>query len=146
MASGEGTLIGPLEQDLRPIWKRNGQSLIGGAQYGPKQGADFIEELAATIEELGASIDVSEIHPGLEVAVYVRHDNAVYLREALAGEPDLKRAAALFDRAADDYQKVLDSIGDGVADQAEAGQISAWLRDVATTEREVGKILLDRGQ
>jgi len=137
---------GPLEQDLGPIWTRNGQSLIGRAKYGPRQGADVIEGLAAKIEQSGVGMDISEIRLGLETAVYVRHDNATYLQEAFAGESDLERGAALFDRAASDYEAVLNAIGDGVANQAEADQIADRLRDAAKAEREVGEVFLARGR
>ena len=137
---------GPLEQDLRPIWTRNGRSLIGGAQYGPRQGADVVDGLATEIEKRGTSIDATEIRPGLEVAVCVRQENADYLREAFSGNADLEQAAGLFDRASGNYQAVLDAIEDGVGDRAEAEQIATWLRDAAAAEREVGEIFVTRGK
>ena len=135
-----------LEEDLGPVWTRNGQLLVGGAQYGPRQGADAIETLAARVEERGVKTDVAANRLGLEAAVYTRRDNAAYLRETFARQPDVERAAALFSRAADDYQAVLDSVQDGVADQAEADGIAAWLRDAAAAEREAGEIFLARGR
>jgi hypothetical protein len=137
---------GAPEENLAPVWARNGQSLIGGAQYGPRQGADAIEKLAATFEERGVKINLAEIRPGIEVAAYNRRDNAAYLREAFPGEPDVERAADLFDQAAGDYEAVLKATEDGVADQAEAEQIAAWLRAAAAVEREAGQIFLARGQ
>jgi hypothetical protein len=135
-----------LEENLGPVWTRNGQLLVGGAQYGPRQGADAIEALAARVEERGVKTDVAANRLGLEAAVYTRRDNAAYLRETFAGQPDLERAAALFSRAADDYQAVLDSVRDGVADQAEVDGMAAWLRDAAAAEREAGEIFLARGR
>jgi hypothetical protein len=135
----------PLEQDLEPVWMRNGQSLAGGAQYGPPQGADFIDSLADEIEQRGVSVDVDEIRPGLEVAAYVRGENATYLREAFPGEADLDRAAGLFDQAAASYQAVLGAAEDGIADEAEAGQVAAWMHAAAAAEREAGEILMARG-
>jgi hypothetical protein len=137
---------GSLEEDLGPVWTRNGQLLVGGAQYGPRQGADAIEALAARVEERGVKTDVAANRLGLEAAAYTRRDNAAYLRETFAGQPDLERAAALFSRAADDYQAVLDSVRDGIADQSEADRIAAWLRDAAAAEREAGEIFLGRGR
>ncbi len=136
--------VGPLEEGLAPIWARNGQLLIGGAQYGPRQGADAIEGLADTIEERSARFDISEARFALEAAVHTRRDNAAYLREAFAGQPDIERAAALFDQAADDYETVLNAAGDGITDQAEADQVATWLRGAAVAEREAGQIFLDR--
>jgi hypothetical protein len=137
---------GPREDDLRPIWTRNGNLLIGGAQYGPRQGADAIERLAASIEKRGVRADVTEVSPALEAAVYNRRANAAYLREAFAGQADIERATVLFDRAADDYEAVLNTLDDGIADQAEADQIAARLRNAATAERKAGQIFLARGQ
>ena len=137
---------GPVEDDLGPVWARNGRSLIGGARYGPRQGADAIEGLADTIEKRGARVDLSEVYWGLEAAVYTRRSNATYLRSAFASQPDLGRAADLFDQAAEAYAQALAASEDGIADQAEANQVTALLRDAATAEREAGKILLARGQ
>ena len=137
---------GPLERDLGPVWARNGQSLIGVAQYGPPQGADVIDNLAHQIERRGTKIDASEIQPGLETAVFVRQENATYLREAFPGEPDLEEAAKLFDQSAGSYQAVLEALGDCIADTAAAQQLAARLRDAAAAERAVGEILLARGQ
>jgi hypothetical protein len=137
---------GPREDNLRPIWTRNGNLLIGGAQYGPRQGADAIEGLAANIEKRGVKADLTEMSPALEAAVYNRRANGAYLRDAFAGQGDIERATMLFDRAADDYEAVLNGLDDGIADQAEAEQIAARLRDAARAEREVGQIFLARGQ
>ena len=137
---------GPVEHDLGPIWARNGNLLVGGARYGPRQGADAIEGLAATIEERGVRVDVSAVRSGLEAAIYTRRGNAAYLRDAFAGQPDLERAADRFDRAADAYADALASLADGIASQAEAGRVAARLRDAATAEREAGHVFLARGQ
>jgi hypothetical protein len=136
----------PREDDLGPIWTRNGNLLIGGTRYGPRQGADAIDELAAVIEKRGARIDVSEVTWGLEAAVFTRRGNAAYLRGAFAGQADIERAAALFDRAAEDYEAALKGIEDGIADEAESAQVGGWLREAATAERAAGEIFLARGQ
>ena len=137
---------GPVEDDLGTVWARNGSSLIGGARYGPRQGADAIEGLADTIEERGARVDLSKVHWGLEAAVYTRRSNATYLRSTFAGQPDLGRAAGLFDQAAEAYAQALTAVRDGITNQPEANQVAALLRDAAAAEREAGKILLARGQ
>ena len=137
---------GPVEHDLGPIWARDGNLLVGGARYGPRQGADAIEGLAATIEERDVRVDVSAVRSGLEAAIYTRRGNATYLRDAFAGQPDLERAADRFDRAADAYADALASLVDGIAGQAEAGRVAARLRDAATAEREAGHVFLARGQ
>jgi hypothetical protein len=98
------------------------------------------------MERRGTRIDVSEVGWGLEAAVCTRRGNAGYLREAFAGQADMEGAAALFERAADDYEAVLMAIGDGIADEAEAEQVAAWLRDAARAEREVGEVFVGRGR
>jgi hypothetical protein len=137
---------GPREEDLGPIWTRNGDLLIGGARYGPRQGADAIDDLAAAIARRGTRLDVSEVTWGLEAAVFTRSGNAAYLREVFGGQPDVERAAALFDRAADDYEAVLSEVEDGIADQREADEIATRIRDAAMAEREAGEIFLAHGR
>jgi hypothetical protein len=137
---------GSLEQDLGPVWTRNGQALIGGAQYGPPQGADVLDALANEIQKQGPGLDVAEILPGLEAAAYVRRENATYLREAFPGDADLERAANLFEQASGDYEAALASLRHGIVDQAAADQIAAWLRNAASAEREAGQIFLARGE
>jgi hypothetical protein len=137
---------GPREQDLGPIWTRNGQALIGGVQYGPLQGADVIDALADEIEKRGPGIGVAEILPGLEAAVYARRENATYLREAFPGDAEIESAATFFERAAGDYEAALTSLRPGIVEQAAAEQIAAWLRDAASAEREAGRIFVARGE
>jgi hypothetical protein len=136
----------PLEEDLRPIWARNGQSLLGGSRYGPKQGADVIDGLAKEIERRNTRTDVSEIEPGLTTAVFVRRENAAYLGEAFPGDSELERATGLFNEAAGCYQAVLDEMEGGITSPSEATQIADWLRQAAKAERAAGEILLARGQ
>ncbi len=134
---------GPPKDDLGPIWKRNGQSLIGGTQYGPPQGADAIEALAAKIEECG-KVDVWMVRFGLHMFAYTRRDNATYLREAFADEADIEQAATLFDEAGEFYADILAALEDGVADPSEADQIVSMLRNAASLERQIGHIFLTR--
>ena len=136
---------GSVEDDLWPIWEHNGQLLISGAQYGPRQGADAIEELAAVIEKRGVEIDASEVSFGLQALDFTRRDNAAYLREAFAGQADIERAADLFDEAAGLYAGALAALEDGVADQSEADQMASALRKAAALEREIGETFLARG-
>ncbi len=135
---------GPLQKDLGPIWTRNGQFLIGGSQYGPRQGADAIEGLARTIENGDVEEDLPKILFGVEAAVYTRRDNAAYLRQAFSGEADIQHSADLFDEAADLYAEVLVELGNGIADQPEAGRIARALSDAAALERDIGQIFLAR--
>ena len=142
---------GPVEQDLDPIWARNGQLLVGGSRYGPRQGADAIEALAARVEEHWAELDLTNtdfgsLRCGIEAAAYTRHSNAAYLRTTFAGETDIERAADLFDAAAALYEDVLAALEDGIAGQSEAEQVANMLRDTAALEREIGQVFLIRGE
>jgi hypothetical protein len=137
---------GVWEQDLRPVWTRNGQSLIGGARYGPPQGADVIKGLADEIQKRAGNLEVVEVRPGLEAAAYLRKENADYLRATFREEADIEEAVRLFEQAAKDYQDVVEILADGIGDQNEANQAAAWLRDAAACEREVGQILIARGR
>lgn len=142
---------GPVERDLQPIWARNGELLAGGSRFGPLQGADAIEALAAQIEEHWAELDLANtdfggLRCGIEAASYTRHRNAAYLRAAFSGERDVERAADLFDQAAECYTDALAALEDGVAGQSEAKDIAAMLRGAAATEREIGQIFLARGR
>jgi hypothetical protein len=142
---------GPVEQDLTPIWVRNGELLVGGSRFGPRQGADAMEALALQIEEQWVELDLTNtdfgsLRCGLEAAAYTRHSNAAYLRAAFSGETDVERAADLFDEAAGCYTDALAALEDGVAGQSEAGQVAKALRDTAALEREIGQIFLTRGR
>jgi hypothetical protein len=118
---------------LRTIWGLSGRT-------------DAIDKLAAVIEKRGVRIDVSEMRLSLEAAVFTRRGNATYLRTTFADQTDVEYAAELFDQAADAYARVLASLQDGITDQAEADQITAWLRGAAVAEREVGEVFLARGR
>ena len=141
---------GPVEQDLKAIWARNGELLAGGSRFGPLQGADAIEALAAQIDGGWAQLDLTNndfggLRCGIEAASYTRHHNAAYLRAAFSGETDVERAADLFDQAADRYTDALAALEDGVAGESEAGQVARALGDAAALEREIGQIFLVRG-
>jgi len=142
---------GSVKQDLDPIWVRNGQLLAGGSKYGPRQGADAIESLAAQIEEHWAELDLANtdfgsLRCGIGAAAYTRHSNATYLRTTFAGETDIEHAADLFDKAAALYTDALAALEDGIGGQSEAEQIANILRDAAELEREVGQNFLIRGE
>jgi hypothetical protein len=141
---------GPVEENLTPLWARNGELMAGGSRFGPRQGADAIGALAAQIEEHWAELDLTNTDFGtlrcaVEAASYTRHSNAAYLRTAFGGQTDVERAADLFEEAADLYSDALDALDDGVAGQPEAGRIANTLRDAAALEREIGQIFLTRG-
>jgi hypothetical protein len=142
---------GSKERDLNPVWARNGQLLAGGSRFGPRQGADAIEALAAQIEEYWAELDLTNtdfgsLRCGIEAAAYTRHSNAAYLRAVFSGERDVERAADLFDETAGLYADALAGLEDGLAGQSEAEEIANTLRGAAALEREIGQIFLTTGR
>jgi hypothetical protein len=141
---------GPLERDLNPIWARNGELLVGGSRFGPRQGADAIEAAASQIEGQWAELDLTNtdfgsLRCGIEAAAYTRHNNAAYLRRAFSGQADVERAANLFDDVGDRYTEALAALEDGLASQSGAEEVADTLRDAAALEREIGQIFLVRG-
>lgn len=137
---------GPRAEDLGPIWAHNGEALTGGTWYGQRTGAAAVEALAERVEKRGARIDSEDLRLGIDIAARVRHDNAAYLREAHSGEPDVERIAALLERAAEDYARVLTALDGGIAGGDEASGVAAWLRDAAAAEREAGALMSARAQ
>ena len=141
---------GSVERDLKPVWKRNSELLSGGSRFGPLQGVDAIEALAAKVEDDWAQLDLTNtdfgsLRCGIEAAAYTRHSNAAYLRATFSGETDVELAADLFDEAGGCYTVVLAGLDDGLAGPSEAEQVAKALRDAAALEREVGQIFLARG-
>jgi len=133
------------QDDLHVVFRRNGQALVGGAQYGPKQGADAVEAFAASVERLGEGLPVGEVLSGLESAAYTRRDDAAYLRSRFAGDPEISRAGELLDRAGAAYGRVLAALSAGRVERGQAAQLAGWLQEAAAAEREAGQVLLRRG-
>jgi len=131
---------GPIQSDLGPVWARNARLLMGGEKYGPKQGADAIEQTAAQIRKQWRRARPAELHMFLESAVYTRHDNADFLRARFTGDERVVRAANLLERAAQRYALIQGALQKSIQSQTEADQIAAWLREAATAEREVSQI------
>jgi hypothetical protein len=137
---------GTRQHDLAPVWRQNGQALVGGQRWGQCWGAVAIELQAAEVEHCGQHFDVAKIELGLEVGVATRPDNALYLREAFPEQPELLEAASLFDQAAQCYQAALEASRRGIVDQATATAIARWLRQAAGVERTAGQIFLAVGR
>jgi hypothetical protein len=136
---------GPTRSDLGPVWARNAAMLVGGQKYGPKQGADAIEQTALQIEKRWRRAKPAELGMFLEGAIYTRHDNADFLRARFAGDVRVMRAASLLEQAAQKYGLVQGAMQKGIPSQAEADRIAAWLREAAAAEREVGQIFAEIG-
>lgn len=137
---------GAHHHDLAPVWRQNGQALVGGQRWGQCWGAVATELQAAEVERCGKHFDLDKLQLGLEVGVATRPDNALYLRETFAEQLELLDAASLFDQATQCYQAALDSSRRGNVDQATATNIAHWLRQAAAAERTAGQIFLAVGR
>jgi hypothetical protein len=133
---------GPRRDDLRPVWRQNGQALLGGNRWGQRWGAAAIEYQAAEIERANELFDFSHVELGLGVGAVTRPDNAAYLRETFGGRSDLQQAASYFDQAAGCYQAALDAIAGNVIGRAVATTVAVWLRQAAAAERAAGRLFL----
>jgi hypothetical protein len=133
---------GPRRDDPGPVWRQNGQALIGGNRWGQRWGAAAIEHQAEAISRSGERFDFSGIALGLEIGAVTRPDNATYLRETFGDRPDLMRAADHFAEAAEGYQSAREAVASGTANQAEAVRIAGLLRQSAAAERSAGRIFL----
>jgi len=131
---------GPTTHDLGPVWQRLSDAILATPQYGPQTGVAIIERLAGNVKSQGARFDTGAYLTGVEIAARFRRDQAVYLRENFAGDGAVLEAADLLEQAARDYDQALAAMRDGLVDQAEAEQVSAWLQDAAAAERRVGEI------
>jgi len=137
---------GPRQTDLGPVWKQNGEALVGGSSMGRRWGAPAIEHQAAELERVGPRLDSPNFRLALEMGAATRQDNATYLREAFDGQADLLRAAGCFDQAARSFQAALFLVPDVIAGTPRAGQIAGSLREAATAERTAGTIFLARAK
>lgn len=133
---------GPARSDLTPVWKQNGQALVGGNRWGQQWGAAAIERQAGEIERLGERFDSAQIELGLELGAATRPDNAAYLRERFGDQIDLQKAADHFDIAASCYQVALDTVRQSNAGSSVTANLVSWLRQAATAERAAGQVFL----
>lgn len=132
----------PSRSDLAPVWRQNGQALVGGNRWGQQWGAAAIERLAEEIERLGEHFNLVQIELGLEIGAATRPDNAAHLREHFSDYVDLQKAADHFDIAARCYRAALDTVRQGNIDSHEIAKLTAWLRQAAAAERAAGQIFL----
>jgi hypothetical protein len=133
------------EQDLRPVWTRNGNTLIEENKYGPRMGARLIEDLADEIVRDGKKFQVDTIQEGIELAAFVRQENAEFLRQVFPHDVDLLEAAESLEQAARSYRQALEDIQAGIGTQIEARRLAVRLREAAAAERKTGEVFLKRG-
>lgn len=126
--------------DLTPIWRKDGQALVGGSRWGQRWGAAAIEHVAALIEDGAAPLQLAE--RGGILGLATRPDNAAHLRGAHPDVPEILQAADDFDQAARGYgaAHAILCAQPGTAD-ARAG-VAHHLREVASAERRAGQRFL----
>lgn len=135
---------GPVQSDLGPVWRQNGEALVGGTRWGQRIGAVATEYMAHELEQHGEHFDPARLQMGLEIGALTRPDHALYLRETFGDQPDLLGAAAQFERAAECYEQTLRAMADGIRSQVSTRQAASGLRDAAAAERTAGQIFLER--
>ncbi len=137
---------GPRAEEMGPIWQRNGGLLVGGARFGPPQGADAIQAAAAQVSDRGDHVRVLPLRQGLKLATATRRANAAYLRARFPGDETLGEAAAAFDRAAELYDGSVALLLQEKIGHDESDSIATWLNQAAAWERKAGRLLLDRAR
>jgi hypothetical protein len=130
----------PVRTDLTPIWRKNGQALIGGARWGQRWGAAATEHVAALIDDAQAPTGLAE--KGVLLGLATRPDNAAYLRQAHPEVGEARHAADDFDQAAAAYQAAHAILSTEHSATSAHHQVAQHLRDAATAERRAGQRFL----
>jgi hypothetical protein len=128
--------------DLTPVWRQNGQALVGGNRWGQKWGAAAIEHQAAEVERRSEQFDFASLALALQMGAITRPDNAAYLRETFGDRLDLLQAADRFAEAGQGYQAAQTAIAGGVASRSAARHVADHLRQAAAAERTAGQLFL----
>jgi hypothetical protein len=130
----------PTRADLTPIWRKDGQALVGGSRWGQRWGAAATEYVAALIDDAPAPMRLAE--RGVVLGLATRPDNAAYLREAHPDVPEILDAAVDFDQAALAYQAAHDILGAEADPTGARRQVAQHLREAAAAERRAGQRFL----
>ena len=130
----------PVRTDLAPIWRKNGQALVGGARWGQRWGAAATEHVAALIDDAQAPIGLAE--KGVLLGLATRPDNAAYLRQAHPRLGDAVHAADDFDQAAAAYRAAHAILSTERSPTSAHHEVAQHLRDAAAAERRAGQRLL----
>jgi hypothetical protein len=128
--------------DWKPLFKRNGDSLIGGSWFKMRWGSKVFDALAQRISQQGTQFGAEPWRLGLEMSAYTRRENAAFLRSEFATEAEVLRAAELFDQAAGLYQNVHTALAFPLTDRAQVDRLAEGLHEAANLERAVGQIFL----
>ena len=128
--------------DWKPLFKRNGDALIGGSWFKMRWGSKVFDVLAERIDQQGTRFDAEPWRLGLEMSAYTRRENAAFLRSEFATEAEVLRAAELFDQAAGLYQNIHTALASPLTDRAQVNRLAEGLHAAANLERAVGQIFL----
>jgi hypothetical protein len=136
---------GEYRPDIARVFRRSGRALAGGPRSGMCWGAVATERLAGRLDDRSYGPETSGIRLGLEIAAFGRAENAAFLRGTWGSDANIARAAASFERAADDYLVGQQAMGDATLTGAAEAEVSMRLRDAAEAEREAGRVFLSPG-
>jgi hypothetical protein len=128
--------------DWKPLFKRNGDALIGGSWFKMRWGSKVFDALAERMDQQGTRFDAEPWRLGLEMSAYTRRENAAFLRGEFATETEVLRAADLFDQAAGLYQNIHTALASPLTDRAQVNRLAEGLHAAADLERAVGQIFL----
>jgi hypothetical protein len=130
----------PTRTDLSPVWRQDGQALVGGSRWGQRWGAAAIDHVAALIDEATAPISLAD--KGVLLGMATRPDNATYLRQAHSGLGEAVRAAEDFDRAAAAYRAAHATLSTEQTAAIAHHEVAQHLREAASAERRAGRRFL----
>lgn len=117
--------------DIEPVWQQIARVTLGNQQYGPPTGLAALEQLIVALEH--GHIAPQQIRDTFATTARLRRENATFLRESFATEPDIVQAATYLAEAATYYEQA--------STATEPSQIAALLRHAATAERAFGETI-----
>jgi len=134
---------GPMTTDLRPLWKRNGNALIGGNNFGTHYGAAAICYLVDQIEKEGTQFNFSSLALPFEIAAYCRCDNAACMHELDSHNGRLPAAATCFENSSRCFEACRHLVRQGVTKKDQIQELTGRLREAAEAETTAGRIFLE---
>lgn len=130
------------EENLKKIWLRNGNFLVGN-KIGPlTSGSQSIRQFALKVRKTAKVRELKLLEP----AIYTRLDNADFLRKHFPRDNDVEKASKLFKKSGNCFENVLNMLKEGSVDKEKAEKISQFLLNASNFEKEIGEIFLKRGK
>jgi len=129
------------EKDLRKIWKRNGELLVGN-KWGPvKSGSFAIRKFSSDLEKLSSKItDWQSIEYLLEWFSYTRFDNVKFLKEHFMGNKKVEEASQNIEKAAKCYEESLKIL----KKDKKINEIITLLYKAASLEKKAGEVFISK--